>query len=184
MRRYLPGLAACALLAALALRQRFTLITVTGDSMMPALSPGDRVLVRGAHVGQLRPGQVVVVEMPGADGYRTATRRRPANRREWMIKRVAAVPGDPRPEGSLPKTAGPPGTRVPPGRFVVLGDNAAWSHDSRQIGYIPGDRLLGIVVRVNEGAVVRVAERVRREAGRDNRVPQGSGRLPSPRVPA
>jgi signal peptidase I len=36
---------------------------------------------------------------------------------------------------------------VPPGQLVVLGDNAAWSQDSRQIGYIPGDRLLGIVMR-------------------------------------
>ncbi len=33
------------------------------------------------------------------------------------------------------------------GRFVVLGDNATWSHDSRHIGYVPADRLLGIVVR-------------------------------------
>jgi hypothetical protein len=43
-------------------------------------------------------------------------------------------------------TADPHGLLVPPGKLVVLGDNAAWSHDSRQIGYIPGERLLGTVV--------------------------------------
>lgn len=66
-----------------------------------------------------------------ADGYRGAPSRGMVGRRSWMIKRVAAVPGDARPADSLPASAGPPGRLVPPGRFVVLGDNAAWSHDSR-----------------------------------------------------
>ena len=64
-----------------------------------------------------------------------------------MIKRIAAVPGDPRPGGCLPVTEELAGRLVPPGQLVVLGDNAAWSQDSRQLGYIPGERLLGIVVR-------------------------------------
>jgi signal peptidase I len=34
-----------------------------------------------------------------------------------------------------------------PWEFVVLGDNAARSYDSRQLGYIPADRLLGVVRR-------------------------------------
>jgi signal peptidase I len=147
MRPCVLGAAACLLLAALALRKGFALVTVTGDSMMPTLAPGDHVLVRRARLGRLRPGQVVVVEAPGVEGYGAAPASGPASRREWMIKRVAAVPGDPRPEVGLPATAGPAGRPVPPGKFVVLGDNAAWSHDSRHIGYIPGDRLLGIAVR-------------------------------------
>jgi signal peptidase I len=147
MRCWLVGLTAGGLLVALALRTRLALVTVTGDSMMPTLAPGDHVLVRRARVGQLRPGQVIVAEAPGGEGYSSAPLRRPTNSREWMIKRVAAVPGDPRPETSLPPSAGPPGKLVPSGKFVVLGDNAEWSHDSRHIGYIPGDRLLGIVVR-------------------------------------
>jgi signal peptidase I len=142
---YLLGLGACTLLAALVLRRLFAVVTVTGDSMMPTLAPGDRVLVRRARAGQLRRGQVVVVEMPGADGGWAEPRGGPADR-EWMIKRLAAVPGDPRPADCLPVTADPPGPMVPPGQLVVLGDNAAWSQDSRQIGYIPGDRLLGIVM--------------------------------------
>jgi hypothetical protein len=36
---------------------------------------------------------------------------------------------------------------VPPDRFAVLGDNAANSLDSRKIGYIPAERLLGVMVR-------------------------------------
>lgn len=147
MRRCLIRLAACALLAVLAIRHRFTVVTVTGDSMMPTLAPGDRVLVSRARSGRLRRDQVVVVEMPGVDGDWATPPRGPARRREWMIKRVAAVPGDPRPKDSLPVTADQPGRLVPPGKFVVLGDNSAWSRDSRQIGYIPGERLLGVVVR-------------------------------------
>jgi signal peptidase I len=85
--------------------------------------------------------------MPDANGDWTTPQRGPGSRREWMIKRLAAVPGDPRPAGSLPPMADPAGLLVPPGMFVVLGDNPAWSHDSRQLGYIPGERLLGVVVR-------------------------------------
>jgi signal peptidase I len=139
-------LLAAVLLAVVGLRRGFALVAVTGDSMMPALAPGDRVLVLRVGLARLRPGQIAVVERPGAEGYATAARPGPASG-EWMIKRVVAVPGDPRPDDILPVTAGPPGPRVPPGTFVVLGDNADWSHDSRHIGYVPGDRLLGQVVR-------------------------------------
>ena len=143
MRRYVLGLAAGTLLAALALRNEYTLITVTGDSMWPTLKPGDRVLVRRARLGRIRRGQMIVVEAPDANGYRPgALPGRARADREWIIKRVAAVPGDPRPDDIL-ATAAP---LVPPGKFVVLGDNPAWSHDSRHIGYVPGDRLLGVVI--------------------------------------
>jgi signal peptidase I len=145
MPRYVPFLLAGTLLAALALRKEFTLVTVTGDSMWPTLTPGDRVLVRRARRSRLRRGQVIVVEAPGPDDYQAvAPRGRGPADREWMIKRVAALPGDPRPDDILSATAGP---LVPPGKLVVRGDNPAWSHDSRQIGYVPGDRLLGVVIR-------------------------------------
>ena len=153
MRCWPPVAAAGALLAgsaALAAREMFALVTVTGDSMWPVLKPGDRVLVRRARLGRLRPGHVVVLESPGSGGYEGAAPGGWGARvsgREWIIKRVSAVPGDPAPADSLPAAEGPRETLVPPGRFVVLGDNAAWSYDSRQIGYIPGERLLGIVVR-------------------------------------
>ena len=150
MRRHqlVPGCTLAAVLAAgLALRRRYAVVTVTGDSMLPGLLPGDRVLVRRTRTGRLRRGQVVVAEIPGADGDWEGPPRGPVSRREWMIKRLAAVPGDPRPADSLPATADPAGRQVPPGKFVVLGDNPALSHDSRQIGYIPGDRVLGVAIR-------------------------------------
>lgn len=143
------GLPALILAAGLAvLRHRVTLVTVTGESMRPAYRAGDRVLVRRARVGQLRRGQVVVVQEPGRGGaWRSPPPRGRAGRHQWMIKRVVALPGDARPDAVLPVTAGPPGSRVPAGRFVALGDNAARSYDSRQLGYFPGDRLLGVVLR-------------------------------------
>jgi signal peptidase I len=150
--RYLAGLAAGLpltaglLLAAGALRRRFVLITVTGDSMMPTLTPGDRVLVRRARIDQLRRGQIVVLEMPGAGGRGRTPPARPVPGHDWMIKRVAALPGDPVPESCRPDSAGAAGQRVPDGKLIVLGDNAAWSTDSRQLGYLPAERLLGFAM--------------------------------------
>jgi signal peptidase I len=63
-----------------------------------------------------------------------------------VIKRVAAVPGDPRPEACAPATADLPDRVAPSGKLVQFGDNAAWSYDSRQLGYLPAERLLGVVV--------------------------------------
>jgi signal peptidase I len=64
-----------------------------------------------------------------------------------VIKRVAAVPGDPRPKAWLPATRQPTEAHVPTGKLVLLGDNPDWSNDSRQMGYFPAEQLLGVVVR-------------------------------------
>ena len=73
-------------------------VEVVGDSMLPALRPGDRLLV--LRPARASPGDVVAVTDP-----RLASRT--------MVKRVAAQ--------------GPEGV-------TVLGDNAAASTDSRQLG--------------------------------------------------
>ncbi|KXK58317.1 hypothetical protein AWW66_30465 [Micromonospora rosaria] len=131
------------------LRRRLVLVTVRGGSMLPAYRDGDRVLVRRG--GTPAVGQVVVVERPihgwhlppldaGAPAARIANRI-------WMIKRVAAVEGDPIPDGLaalLPD--GVPWTHVPPGRLVLLGDNRAASMDSRHLGLFPVRRVLGAVL--------------------------------------
>jgi signal peptidase I len=135
-----------------AIRRRIAVVTVAGESMRPAYRTGDRVLVRRAGLSELRPGQVVVIEQPAVGGaWITPVPRWPGSSRKWMIKRVAALPGDTLPDLALPPSAPlsrlAAGAAVPPGNLVVLGDNAARSLDSRQFGYCPADRLLGIVLR-------------------------------------
>jgi signal peptidase I len=145
------GLAVClgatAILAAAALgvglvRRRLAVVEVAGRSMEPVLSSGDRVLVRRARLSELRPGLVAVVEMPrlDADGPELPPGW-PPRHREWLIKRVAALPGDRLPAG-VPSPGPDPDHHgvVPPGMFVVLGDNAMWSYDSRMIGCVPAAR--------------------------------------------
>jgi signal peptidase I len=148
MRHGLLGLVGLAsALLVVRLRRRAAVVTVDGDSMWPAFVEGDRVLVRRTGADQLRPGQVAVVEQPGQDGDWSSPLSGPIGRRQWVIKRVAAVPGDPRPDACPPATVESPEGQVPAGKLVLLGDNPAWSHDSRQMGYFPAERLLGVVVR-------------------------------------
>jgi signal peptidase I len=129
-------------------RRRITLVTVVGESMRPTLAAGDRVLVRRARLGQVQRGQVVVVEEPGQGGtWASPPPRGPAGQHRWMIKRVVALPGEEPPKASLSAAARKQGPRVPAGKFVLLGDNPARSYDSRQLGYFPDDRLLGVVLR-------------------------------------
>jgi signal peptidase I len=126
-------------------RRRIAVVSVTGQSMEPTLTAGDRVVVRRTRLRSVRTGQIVVVETPTAG---REWRLEPAGRdlkRDWMIKRVAAVPGEPLPDG-LPAAIAD-SAAVPDGTLVVLGDNPPMSLDSRHLGYIPGERLLGVVVR-------------------------------------
>ena len=140
---------AAAVLGAGLVRRKLAVVEVTGRSMEPVLSSGDRVLVRRARLSELRPGLVAVVEMPRLNlDHPELPPGWPPGHREWVIKRVAALPGDPLPAG-VPSPGPDPDHRgvVPPGMFVVLGDNAAWSHDSRAIGCVPAERLLGVMIR-------------------------------------
>src|SRR5687767_10120578 len=83
--------AASALLAVVwALRARYVVVTVTGDSMLPSLRQGDRVLVRRRGLSNVDVGQVIVLASPGASGS------------GWIVKRLTALPGQPVPPGSLP----------------------------------------------------------------------------------
>ena len=151
-------LAAVALMAGvtivLGLRRRFTVVDVTGPSMEPTLHHGDRVLVRRSSPRRLRVGDVVVIEDCGSpvlpDARPTSklgtlslhTGRLPE--RLWIIKRLAAGPGDPVPvELAHVESA----TVVPADRFVLLGDNADHSVDSRSHGFYRGEHILGVMVR-------------------------------------
>ncbi|ACZ85534.1 S26 family signal peptidase [Streptosporangium roseum] len=125
------------------LRRRHLVVTVRGPSMTPTYRHGDRVLVRRRSGGRIRTGQVALVDLPERmrpvpDG--TASEDILRNRR--VIKRVAAVPGDP-----VPFPVQGPGPVVPPGCLVLLGDNPDGSGDSRQYGYVPTDAVVGVVLR-------------------------------------
>ncbi|MEM7246429.1 MAG: signal peptidase I [Acidobacteriota bacterium] len=88
---------------------------VEGDSMLPALERGDRLLVEklSRRLGAPEPGTIVILRSPeGA----------------VLVKRVAAAPD---------------GQTVPEGELWVLGDNAAASRDSRHFGPVPGEQVVG-----------------------------------------
>ncbi len=128
-------------------RWRYAIVTVRGASMEPALLDGDRVLVRRCGVGKLRTGQLVVFREPDPGGLRP--RRRPAcltgaNQENWIIKRVAAVPGDPVPQVARKAIAHT--AVVPPRSVVALGDVVA-SCDSRLWGLVPASDILGTGTR-------------------------------------
>lgn len=136
--------------ATVLLRRRFVVVTVRGTSMAPSYRDGDRVLVH--RTTRLARGRVLVVEQPPV---RSRWPKRPLPRRagpgeaggrHWLIKRVAALPGDPVPEPllrtSTPTRPGP----VPEGHLVLLGDNPEHSVDSRHFGFYPSERVLGAVV--------------------------------------
>ncbi|GAA1035110.1 S26 family signal peptidase [Virgisporangium ochraceum] len=119
-----------------AVRRTYVVATVRGVSMVPTLRPGDRLLVRRRPAHRVRTGDLVV--------YRDGFQPRPGA--GWVVKRVAAVPGQALAAGQVPERIA--GDRiVPAGRLVVAGDNPAASFDSRQFGYLPGEWLLGTVVR-------------------------------------
>ena len=122
----MPGLAVClgaaATFAATVLgvglvRRKLAVVEVAGRSMEPVLWSGDRVLVRRARLSELRPGLVAVVEMPrlDADGPELPSGW-PPRHRKWLIKRVAALPGDPLPAGVQPQAP------------IPIPITAAWCH--------------------------------------------------------
>lgn len=142
------------------LRRTWLVVDVIGESMAPTFANGDRVLVRRGRADGLRVGDVVVFGGPLDDDRPPPEAVRPVK----VVKRVAALPGDPLPE-AVPAVDG--GTTVPPARLVLLGDNADRSIDSRMWGPVHADGVLGVVVR-------RVAPRGERTAGRSlPTVPQG-----------
>jgi signal peptidase I len=118
---------------------RLVAVTVVGDSMAPAFADGDRVLVARTSPRRLRVGDVVVAWLPGMPGA-ISDRDRP-----WLVKRVAALAGDPVPATVSDAVGGD--ALVRPGQTVLLSDNADGSLDSRGLGYVSADLVVGRVVR-------------------------------------
>ncbi len=99
-------------------------------SMAPTFLDGDRLLVDPGAYRRRRPGRGEVVVL-----------RDPEDRRRLLIKRVAAVAGDPTPPPV------PPGDEetVAPGHVYVLSDRREGTRDSRRFGAVPLALLVGLV---------------------------------------
>lgn len=124
--------------------------TVEGNSMLPTLHDGERLMVDKLTYRFSEPqrGDIVVF-------------RYPLDPREHYIKRIVGVPGDevavrngrvfvngtPLEESYLSSPTlgrfGP--VRVPEGHYFVLGDNRINSQDSRSplVGYVPRELIVG-----------------------------------------
>ncbi|MEV4415375.1 S26 family signal peptidase [Catellatospora sp. NPDC049609] len=137
-------------------RRNLVRVTVRGRSMQPTYADGHLLLVRRVPPRRLAAGRVVVLERPdepdGLGWSAPPCAGGAVGGRSWLVKRLAAVPGDPVPPGVA--GAGDVGT-VPAGRVVVLGDNAAASMDSREIGLVPVERVLGVALRSRRPAAER-----------------------------
>ncbi|WP_327353694.1 signal peptidase I [Streptomyces sp. NBC_01304] len=132
---------AAALAAAFHVRRSYVVVTVSGRSMSPTLHDGDRIVVRRRTADRLSRGDVVVLRPPDITGDYA-----PVVEGAWNVKRVAALPGQPVPAGVTRRDGQPAVDAVPAGSLVVLGDNPD-GIDSRQRGFFPADRLLGVMVR-------------------------------------
>jgi signal peptidase I len=137
-----------------ALRRGFVMVVVSGASMLPTFRPGDRVLVRRTGHRGIEVGGVVVLRSPASEPGQWVPAERPVTVGplvgSWVIKRVAALPGDPVPGLMRSATAGVP--VVPSGQLLVTADSAGGT-DSRRWGFIPVNRVLGPVVRTVPGRV-------------------------------
>ena len=100
----------------------FQRVQVVGRSMLPAVAPGDRLVVMRRR--RLRPGQVVALpdprQPPGP--FPAADPRRPPR---ILVKRIVAVDGD---------------------AVWVQGDNEAESTDSRHWGPVSRRAIHGVVI--------------------------------------
>jgi signal peptidase I len=110
------------------LRVRYAMATVKGNSMTPTYLHGERLLVRKR--SRVSAGDVIVFSAPAGQFFDV----------ELLVKRVAAVSGDPVPE----EFEGTHALEVPPGMLLVRSD-AARGLDSRQLGFIDGRHVVGVL---------------------------------------
>ena len=130
-RGLLPAATAIVGLSLLAATRRMLLrMTVRGVSMAPTFLEGRRVLVLRTPLAHPSVDDVIVLRLD----------------EKLAIKRLAAVAGDPVPVQVRETVGAGPDDLVPDGCIVVLGDNAAFSLDSRTQGYFQRSAVVGVVL--------------------------------------
>ena len=144
---------AIASFVALLVRGRLTRVEVAGQSMAPALLPGDFLLLRrGPPPPDRAYGLIVATVDP-----------RPEGESRLLLKRIVGLPGEslrvvggvlvntrrlvePYAQGDAPIVDDHGLQRLAEDAYFVLGDNRAASIDSRDFGPVPRARLEGVVV--------------------------------------
>lgn len=138
-----PGLALGSILSLLSLLSfaffvysNFRTIEVSGDSMLPTFTSGQKLLATRAYwlVGNIKPNDIVVVasDEPG----------------ETIIKRVYRVEGGTVDWLNIPENYSMANGefKVPKDSLYLLGDNREVSEDSRKFGPVPIEKVLGKIV--------------------------------------
>jgi signal peptidase I len=147
-------IAAALLVAVLIKTFLFQAFYIPSGSMEPTLRPGDRVLVNklSYDLHAIHRGDIVVFKRPPSEANDPTIKD--------LIKRVIGLPGETisgsggqvsingkvLKESYLPRgtsTADFPPTPVPKDQYFVMGDNRGNSKDSRYIGSIPGNLIVG-----------------------------------------
>jgi signal peptidase I len=132
----------------------FQAFYIPSGSMEPTLRPGDRVLVNklSYDLHAIHRADIVVFKRPPAEANDPTIKD--------LIKRVIGLPGETiaghdgqvyingklLKESYLPRgvsTSDFPPTQVPKDQYFVMGDNRGNSKDSRYIGSIPGNLIVG-----------------------------------------
>lgn len=145
--------AAAVSVLALALRRVLMRVEVAGESMTPALLPGDYLILRrGSPPAGMEYGQIVALHDP-----------RPEGDGRLLLKRVVGLPGEalrvggalqvngrvliePYAHGDTPAEQHRGINRLAPDAYFVLGDHRGASTDSRDFGPVPREAVVGYAI--------------------------------------
>lgn len=131
------GILVAGLLLALGMHASFCTIVVDGESMVPALQSGDRLLASPIPVlvGSIHDGDIVIIK--NWMGHDTIVKR------VFKMENEVVDPAD-RPNADARDPNVP--YVVPSGEIYVLGDNSQESEDSRMFGPVPMDHVVAKVI--------------------------------------
>lgn len=120
-------------LSAVVVRLSLLIVRVRGNSMLPTMKQGDRVLSISPRIRRPRRGDIIVFHP-----WETVSDARG----QLWVKRLVALAGDPTDQYCC---QGRPWGPVPTGYAFVLGDGTE-SQDSRHLGFIPVEEIRGVVM--------------------------------------